>query len=166
MLRAFMFIFASKKERGRRTACKRRFIRSSGVRVFTATGPRRGPTLLSRMWSEAELAVSNGHEHRPRRGRTGFTVVRFKVIRLLGYTDIPHNRKNPPPHNPTRHSPSSRTAYSVTAHRKFRFRWSLHMRLSKVRPPFGDGLYAYTSYTRTADAPQQVAFYVPKGRLL
>ena len=120
--------------------CNTRFIRSSGVRIFTATGRRRRPTLLSRMWSEAQLAVSNGHKHRPRRGRTAFTVVRFNVIRLLGYTDIPHNRKNPPPHNPTRHSPSSRTAYSVTAYRKFRSRWSLRMRLSRVRPLPGTGL--------------------------
>ena len=116
-----------------------RLTRSLGVRVFTPTGRRRRPTLLSRMWSEAQLAVSNGHKHRPRRGRTAFTVVRFKVIRLLGYTDIPHNRKNPPPHNPTRHSPSSRTAYSVTAYRKFRSCWSLYMRLSKVRPLSGTG---------------------------
>ena len=112
---------------------------SSGVKVLMATGRRRRPTFLNRMWGEAQLAVSNGHKHRPRRGRTAFTVVRFKVIRLLGYTDIPHNRKNPPPHNLTHHSPSSRTAYSVTAYRKFRSRWSLYMRLSKVRPLSGTG---------------------------
>ena len=130
---------------------------SSGVKVLMATGRRRRQTFLNRMWSEAQLAVSNGHKHRPRRGRTAFTVVRFKVIRLLGYTDIPHNRKNPPPHNPTHHSPSSRTAYSVTAYRKFRSRWSLHMRLSKVRPLSGDGLDICTSYTKSADEPPLAA---------
>ena len=57
MLRAFMFIFASKKERGRRTACKRRFIRKPFGWQQCVAGRRRRPTLLSRMWSEAELAV-------------------------------------------------------------------------------------------------------------
>ena len=37
--------------------CKRRFIRSLGARAITYIGPRRGPTMLNRMWSEAELAV-------------------------------------------------------------------------------------------------------------
>ena len=152
-----MFIFASKKERGRRTACKRRFIRKPFGWQQCVAGRRRRPTLLSRMWSEAELAVCMRKQCRPRRGRTAFTVVRFKVIRLLGYTDIPHNRKNPPPHNPTRHSPSSRTAYSVTAYRKFRSRWSLHMRLSKVRPLSGTG------YTLIRHTPE---LRMPRNRWL
>ena len=36
---------------------QRRFIRSFGVRAIIYIGPRRGPTMLNRMWSEAELAV-------------------------------------------------------------------------------------------------------------
>ena len=38
-------------------AGRKRFIRSLGVLAFVAIGPRRGPTMLNRMWSEAELAV-------------------------------------------------------------------------------------------------------------
>ena len=34
-----------------------RFIRSLSVLAFVAIGPRRGPTMLNRMCSEAELAV-------------------------------------------------------------------------------------------------------------
>ena len=36
---------------------KRGFIRSLSVLAFVAIGPRRGPTMLNRMCSEAELAV-------------------------------------------------------------------------------------------------------------
>ena len=56
------------------------------------------------------------------------------VIRLLGYTDIPHNRKNPPPHNPTRHSPPSGTVGAVSTYRRLRSPRSLHRRLSGVCP--------------------------------
>ena len=34
-----------------------RLIRSLGILAFVVIGPRRGPTMLNRMWSEAELAV-------------------------------------------------------------------------------------------------------------
>ncbi len=119
------------------------------------------------------MRYKNGQKHRPRRGRTAFTVVRFKVIRLLGYTDIPHNRKNLPPHNPARYSPPSGTAYSVTAYRKFRSRWSLHMRLNKVRPLSGTVL-ALMRHTpklrmnreRPCIALQKVVFCELKGHVL
>ena len=59
------------------TRQKNRPVLNLGVKVFTATGRQRRPTFLNRMWSEAQLAVSDGHKHRPRIGRTAFTVVRF-----------------------------------------------------------------------------------------
>ena len=104
---------------------------SSGVKVLMATGRRRRPTFLNRMWSEAQLAVSNGHKHRPRRGRMGFWIERSYGYVVMRYAPKLYNRNCC--------SPSSRTAYSVTAYRKFRSRWSLHMRLSKVRPLSGTG---------------------------
>ena len=51
-----------------------------------------------------------------------------------GYAACP---KTLQPYNCKCYSPSSRTAYSVTAYRKFRSHWSLHMRLSNVRPLSG-----------------------------
>ena len=39
------------------TVLQKGFIRSLGARAITYIGPRRGPTMLNRMWSEAELAV-------------------------------------------------------------------------------------------------------------
>ena len=61
------------------------------------------------------------------------------VLRLCSHTVCPktlyqYNKKS---YNRKCYSPSSRTAYSVTAYRKFRSRWSLHMRLSNVRPLSG-----------------------------
>ena len=122
---------------------------SSGVKVLMATGRRRRPTFLNRMWSEAQLAVSNGHKHRPRRGRMGFWIERSYGYVVMRYAPKLYNRNCC--------SPSSRTAYSVTAYRKFRSRWSLHMRLSKVRPLSGDGLDICTSYTKSADEPPLAA---------
>ena len=127
--------------------------------------PRRGRTLLSRMWSEAQLAVSNGHKHRPRRGRTGFWVARSYGYAVIRYAPKTYNRKC--------HSPSSRTAYSVTTYRKFRSRWSLHMRLSKVRPLSGTGptLIRYTPKLRMNPARypfmmQKATFQLLKGHVL
>ena len=122
---------------------------SSSVKVLMATGRRRRPTFLNRMWSEAQLAVSNGHKHRPRRGRMGFWIERSYGYVVMRYAPKLYNRNCC--------SPSSRTAYSVTAYRKFRSRWSLHMRLSKVRPLSGDGLDICTSYTKSADEPPLAA---------
>ena len=65
------------KRRQYDTRQKNRPVLNLGVKVFTATGRQRRPTFLNRMWNEAQLAVSDGHKHRPRRGRTAFTVVRF-----------------------------------------------------------------------------------------
>ena len=122
---------------------------SSGVKVLMATGRRRRPTFLNRMWSEAQLEVSNGHKHRPRRGRMGFWIERSYGYVVMRYAPKLYNRNCC--------SPSSRTAYSVTAYRKFRSRWSLRMRLSKVRPLSGDGLDICTSYTKSADEPPLAA---------
>ena len=71
--------------------CNTRFIRSSGVRIFTPTGHRRRPTLLSRMWSEAQLAVSNGHKHRPRRGRTACWVAPSYGYKVIWYAPKTYN---------------------------------------------------------------------------
>ena len=84
---------------GRRTAATRPhegFIRKLGVKVFTERGRRRRPTLLNRMWSEAQLAVSNAYKHRPRRGRTACWVVGITVMQSYGMPQnlVPVQQKN------------------------------------------------------------------------
>ena len=138
---------------GRRTAATRPhegFIRKLGVKVFTERGRRRRPTLLNRMWSEAQLAVSNAYKHRPRRGRTACWVVWYYGYAVIRYAPKPCTSTTKKSYNRKCHSPSSRTAYSVTAYRKFRSRWSLHMRLSNIGPLRG---------------PMYVIVFTPKLRM-
>ena len=134
----------------RRHAPHEGFICKLGVKVFTERGRRRRPTLLNRMWSEAQLAVSNAYKHRPRRGRTACWVVWYYGYAVIRYAPKPCTSTTKKSYNRKCHSPSSRTAYSVTAYRKFRSRWSLHMRLSNIGPLRG---------------PMYVIVFTPKLRM-
>ena len=61
-----------------------RFIRSLGVLAFVVIGPQRGPTMLNRMWSKAELAV--GMQPIISSSKRANYILAYGVLRSCGYT--------------------------------------------------------------------------------